>query len=249
MSNKITYNEPLQVICINAKHSIKLIEGATYYALTMYQLTSSKQKNVQIKDVGYFDASYFSLLNGKPLDKEQDFITNITNILNIHSINYTGQFVRCRTSKLKTFKLNQIYYVEEQITTRYISKYNNKSYPLIKLKIKGIERPISPYNFVEIPIAEQRCIKLKNISGNNIFEIDQERKFLHYSEKERISILFEILYNVLKDVNKTINSNNELNLTKLMLKKGTKYSIIIEDIKDFLKPDIKKMLTPYNFEY
>ncbi len=34
-----------------------------------------------------------------------------------------------------------------------------------------------------------------------------------------------------------------------MLKKGTKYSIIIEDIKDFLKPDIKKMLTPYNFEY
>lgn len=182
-------------------------------------LTSSKQKNVQIKDVGYFDASYFSLLNGKPLDKEQDFIVNNNTILNTFVNNYTGQFVRCRKNNLKTLNFNKIYYVEEQIQTSYISKYNNKSYPITKLKIKGVNGKISPYNFTEISIAEQRCIKLKNINGNNVFEIEQKRKFLLYNEKERVSILFELLSNVLKDVNKIISSKDELNLTKLMLKK------------------------------
>lgn len=247
MSNQVTYREPVIVICINTKHSIKLIAGATYYAMSMTSYRD--KKTVYLKDVGIFDSSFFTLLNGNPLYKEQDFIVKDNNILNTFINNYKGQFVKCRVNTVKSLKINEIYYVEDQIQTRYISKYNNKSYPLTKLKIRGIERALSPQNFQEISIAEQRNIKLKNINGDKIFDTEQKRKFLQYDEKEKTSILIETLSKVLIDVNKIISSKNKLNLTKLMLVKGVKHSLIADDINDFLTPDMKKLLAPYDFIY
>lgn len=248
MSEQLIYNEPLAVICTNTKTSIKLIKNATYYATSMKTYTSAK--SVTIKDVGIFNSSLFTLLDGSPLKFEPDFKLKDHIILDIYTNNYTGQFVKCRKSNIKSLKLNGIYYVEEQVTSNYVSSYNHKSYPIIKLKIRGIDRIFSPFNFEEIPIAEQRYIKLKNLNGVEKFSTsEQSRKFLQYNEKEKISVLIDTLSKVLIDAKRIVSIKNKLNLTSLMIKKGNRHSLIDEDINKFLTPEIKKLLLPYDFEF
>lgn len=244
----IFLDEPVMVVCKNEKASIKLIKNATYYAMSLQTYTN--QKSVYIKDVGYFSAYHFLLLNGNSLEKETDFRIKKPEVLNTTLNKYTGQFVRCRTDKIKSVKIDEIYYVEDQVIRNYKSSYNGKLYPEIRLKVRGVDRYLSPYNFEEIPIHEQRCIKLKNLNGSKIFKPgEQDRKFLQYNEKEKITILFEILYKVLTDANRIVSSKDKLNLIDLMVKKGIKHSIIAEDINSFITPEIKLLLTPYNFDF
>lgn len=248
MSEQLIYNEPVAVICINAKTSIKLIKDAIYYAMSMKTYTHGK--TVTIKDIGFFNSSLFTLLDGTPLNSEPDFKLKEHTPLNIYSNNYTGQFVKCRKGNIKSLKLNEVYYVEDQLIKTYVSKYNNKTYPETKFKIRGIDRPLSPFNFEEMSIAEQRNIKLKNLNGSEIFKTgEQSRKFLQYDEKEKVSVLIDTLNKVLIDAKRVVSVKNKLNLTSLMIKKGMRHSLIAEDINNFLTPEIKKLLLPYDFEF
>lgn len=241
---KITLKEPISVICINSKYSTKLIQNATYQAthLHTYNLRNSKtERRLFLKDVGSYSSKYFTLANGSSLDTISDFDTERNNdSLDTSKKNYTGQFVRCRYSTGKTLKQNEIYYVEEQRTNHN----SNNRWSNTKFKIRGIRNLVSPYRFAEIDIREQRNIKLKNLNGDKVKTGEQTRKFLLYTEKEKISILFETLTKAIVDINKT-QSTVSIDITKLMIAKGRNYNLQEEDIKPFLKSRIDTMLKSF----
>lgn len=244
MENSLVYKEPLRVICINARNSTKLIKGATYFAQGI-KTGSDKKREVQIKDVGFYSINYFSLMDGRSLNTEPDFhIQNNRKSLDTTNKNYKGQFVRCRWSTGKSLKEGEIYYVEEQRETTEISSWNNTSYKHVKFKIRGIRNPVNPYRFEEIDIREQRSIKLKNLKGDKIKTGEQTRKFLLYSEREKIQILFEVLYKTLFDLSKT-EITPDVDMLSLMIRKGNNYALLEEDIKPFLKGKVETLLKKF----
>ena len=104
---------------------------------------------------------------------------------------------------------------------------------------------MSSYRFNEISTIEQRSIKLKNLNGDKIKTGEQERKFLLYSDKERISILFQLLTKILIDMNNVQFNSKEIDITKLMLLKGKDYNLIEEDVKIFLKSKVEALIKKY----
>ena len=235
----------LKIICINDKHSIKLIKGAVYLANALYTSTNTYKKTIErvvyIEKLGRFNIKYFTDINGEPLDKLSDFNNwnNVNNLaLDTSKKDYTGQFVKCTSNTGKTLKEGEIYYVELQKKTRYSKVF----------KIRGIKNNISTYHFEEIPIKEQRSIKLKNLKGETTKTGERARKYLLFTEKEKTSIMFNILSQVLIDINNTSEIDvNLINITELMTIKGKRnYNIIEEDIVEFsnkfLKNNIESLI-------
>lgn len=240
-------SEPIKVICINGKCSIKLIQNATYIATDLS--TFRDKRSINIKGVGYFKSDYFTLLDGASLSNLKDFELNTSKILDSANKIYTGQFIRCKRSTNKSVKSGELYYVEDQKLTYYKSSYNGKSYPEYKIKLRGIDRYLMSTNFEEVPISEQRNIKLKNLNGIKTPTGEQYRKFLHYSEKEKISILLQLLNKVLIDILSVVDIKDKFNLTELMIEKGKRYDIIKDDINLFLTPEMKNILKPYDLKF
>jgi len=243
MSN--LYKDPIKVIC-RKNGSTKLIKGATYEVSSLYTgRYSNFTKTAYIVNVGSYNADYFVLENNQPLSSMQDFsLINSDNIVDTKNVNYTGQFVKCRYSSSKTLKANEIYYVEEH---KKVEKYgyNKQIYYEDKFKIRGIKNLVNSYCFTQIPIIEQRNIKLKNLTGEKIKTGEQTRKFLLYSEKERNTILLDVFSRTLIDISKihsTINLDIEKEIPKLMMKKGSKYALTIDDITPFLEFNIKNII-------
>lgn len=232
----VLYKAPIKVICINPKNSTKLIKGATYQASSIHSW--NKKRTIYLKDVGSYSIANFTLLDGRSLDGEPDFSLENKSLDTEKS--YTGQFVKCRYSTGKSLKEGEIYYVEKEKR----EPRGNGRYVNLKLKIRGVRNYVSPYRFQEMDIKEQRNIKLKNLKGDKIKTGEQTRKFLLYSEKEKITILFETLAKVMTDLNK-IEIETEIDIVGLMLLKGRKYDISGEDIRPFLKNKIETILKPF----
>ena len=233
--------EPIKVICINSKSSTILIKGAVYDAIS---IRTYDKKIVQLKNVGSYFAKFFTLTNGKPLESVPDFSIKREESIDPKNKNYKGQFVKCMYGTGKTLKENEIYYVENQKLTSVVG-YNGNTWTDSKIKIRGIRSYVSPHRFTEIPIKEQRNIKLKNLKGEKTKTGEQTRKFLLYSEKERTAILFEILSKVLIDIGK-VEIYGKIDIMKLMLGKSKyKYNLIESDIKPFLESNIKNLLKIY----
>lgn len=242
MSNTLIYKEPIRVICINAKHSTKLIQGATYFSTGIYTKSWNGERSVNLQGVGSYNIKYFTLMDGRSLDSEPDFIVPYNKSVDTQNNNYTGQFVRCRWSSGKSMKEGEIYYVKEQ---KQISRTDsrNRVHTETKFKIRGVRNCVNPYRFTEIPLTEQRSIKLKKLKGQDIKTGEQTRKFLLYSDKEKIKILLETLYKVIIDLNNAEIENP--NLLELMLIKGRNFALIEDDIKPFLKGKIDTLIKPF----
>ena len=193
---------------------------------------------------GSYDPQVFTLLNGDSLKNMPDFNIEIKKLDDNKS--YIGQFVRCRYSTGKSMKEGEIYYVEDERKTTK-QRYNNQQYIDIKLKIRGIRNYVSRYRFQEISIKEQRYIKLKNLKGEKTKTGEQTRKFLLYTEKQRIVILFETLTRVMTDLSK-MEIDSKIDIVKLIITKGKKYNINEDDITPFLKGKIETILKPFNLE-
>lgn len=238
-----TCPEPLKVICIKTNNSTKLIKGATYLAASLHTYKTSR--TLYLKDVGNYDPKNFTLLNGDSIENMPDF--SIERKLLDDKKDYVGQFVRCRYSSGKTMKDGEIYFVENQKVTERKSSYNNSINYDVKIKIRGVRNYVSPYRFQEISIREQRNIKLKNLKGEKTKTGEQTRKFLLYTEKQRICILFDVLSKVIIDLNK-MEIDRKIDIVKLMINKGKNYNINEEDITPFLKGKIGTLLAPFNLE-
>lgn len=235
------YKESLKVICINACNSKKLIRNAVYNTNSIH--TNGANERIVHLNIGNYSINNFKLINGDSLDGIPDFLIENIKMLEPSNNNYTGQIVKCRWSS-GNFKENENYYVEKQIAIEKLG-YNRVIRYEYKLKIRGFRNYINTYRFCEIPLIEQRNIKLKNLNGDVIKTGEQTRKFLLYSEKEKISILFQILTRAISDINKTENSSNKLNIINLMLIRGREYAIIEEDVIPFLKGKINILIKPF----
>jgi len=231
------YKEPLKVVCISTRGSKKLIKGGIYLANRLYKT------EVYLSGVGRYPVENFTLLNGGLLSKEPSFSVEHKKSVNPSQTNYTGQFIQCRFSTGK-LKEGEIYFVEDQ---RKIERkgYQGSINYIYKLKIRGFRNCMSSYRFNEISTIEQRSIKLKNLNGDKIKTGEQERKFLLYSDKERISILFQLLTKILIDMNNVQFNSKEIDITKLMLLKGKDYNLIEEDVKIFLKSKVEALIKKY----
>ena len=243
-----TFKEPIKVICIDSGYSKKLIKGGIYIANAIR--TSQFKRFVYLNDMGNYSINIFRLLDGYTLDTLPDFvIENNKKIINLETTNYTGQIVKCRYSS-GSYKEDEYYYVEKQERYEKTSPYNRStschtSYRY-KFKIRGFRNRVNAdYKFYEIPLIEQRSIKLKTLRGDKIKTAEQTRKFLLYSKKERLSILFQILAKTLIDINKIeINPNDKLDIVKLMIVRGKNYAVLEEDIIPFLKGKINTLIKP-----
>lgn len=243
MATPLTYKQPIKVICVKTKSSKKLIKGAIYLATNIgTNPRDSTDRHIRIP-AGLYSLDCFTFVDGKSLENEPDFNLERGNLLK-DNVNYVDQCVRCRWSSGKILKKDEIYYVENQKTqVRY--DWNKMPYNHVELKIRGIKNWLSSNNFEEMPIAEQRKIKLKNLNGEKVKTGESTRKFLLYTEKEKVLILFNLLLSSLVDVNGA-ELTEQIDISKLILNKGKQYNIIEEDITEFLE-NIKSTLKPFNF--
>lgn len=237
----ITYKEPIKVICVKSS-SKRLICGGVYLAtsLSTHKWSNITKRTISIKNVGSYNINYFTLQDGSSLDNYEDFSIE-QNRLDLDNKDYSGQYVRCMFNSGKSFKDGEIYFVEKHETS-YSTGYKGIKYPIHKFKIKGIYNLINPFRFLEIPIAEQRKIKLKNLKGEKTKTGNETRKFLLFSKKEQTIILYELLcktLNTLKNV-KIENTNNLI--IQLMKNQGKNYGITEEEINLFLNEKNKDLL-------
>lgn len=241
------YKEPIKVICIKATTSIKLIKGGIYSATAIYS-SNKTDRIIYLKDTGNYSISYFRLFDGSSLDSVPDFTLERAKSVDVGNIDYTGQFVKCgRYSSSKVLKTDEIYYVEKHEQKQSTRKNWNGTLTTStdhKFKIRGIKNYVNVYNFLEIPIKEQRNIKLKNLSGQKIKTGEQTRKFLLYTEKEKTQILFETLARVLIDLS-GVELSNTADFVTLIKVKGKKYSLVDEDITPFLNSKIQTLLNKF----
>jgi hypothetical protein len=222
----LLYKEPLKVVCVKTGGSVKLIKGATYLANSLFSNSRSDIKTVQLKNLGSYHATHFKY-NDKSLNDEPDFI--IEHYRFDRDKDYTDKFVICNWSNGISLKEGEIYYVESHIKTS--SGY--KRYSTHEFKIRGIKNPVSAYQFSEVPLIDQRNLKMKSLYGEDVVSNVKTRKFLLYTEKEKTLILFEALTKILKDL-KNVESKNKISISNLILTKTRKYNTKIEDLDDFL---------------
>jgi hypothetical protein len=222
--------KPIKVKCVNPNSSTKLIKNGIY-ELTGIYTHSRNRRTAYIKNVGSYSINSFETLNGESLKNISDFFINTYNENKIdEKKDYTGQFVKCRYSSSKSLKKGEIYYVENQFLENRTSYYN-----VIKFKIRGIRNRVNSYNFEEIPQQEQRNIKLKNLAGQKIKTGEQTRKFLLYTEQERIYYFLETLSRVVKDIINTDTTNSDIDIIDMVVKRGNKHNMRREDIEKYMK--------------
>lgn len=241
----LEYNDPLKVVCVKTGGSKKLIKGAIYLAISLrtnnWQNITPKKRSISLKYGGTYSSDFFTI-NGENFDNKPDFNMVNRKVLSA-TTDYTGQYVRCLHDSGKTLKAGEIYYVGEQ-ATRILIDWNKRPYNVVKLKIRGMRNWTSLYNFEEIPISEQRFIKLKALKGEKIKTGDETRKFLHYTEKEKVLILLQILTSAILDIN-SAELTEKINICSIILNKGKQYNIILEDITPFIK-QLEIILKPYD---
>jgi len=230
-----------EIQVVSKVNTSNLIKDATYTAIsirTRKNLTSVNtailQRIIHIKGLGYNDINNFKLLNGDNFDNVPDFNELFNNRLDPKK-NYTNNLVRCvNAENCKNLTTDELYFVEKQI-----QRAKNR----IELKLRGIKNTVSFYRFEEIPLSEQRNLKIKNLNNEKIETGENIRKFLSYSEKEKICIIFELLYKVSFQLSKTKDiSNINTDIIKMILNKGKKYNIIEEDLTKYLNVDVNSIL-------
>lgn len=109
------------------------------------------------------------------------------------------------------------------------------------MKLKGLKSLYNSYNFEEIPLKEQRILKLKNISGEKIISGLKKRKFLYYSDFEQKKIIFELLITSIKNV-ENVKKLKNYDIIDMMIKSGYKHDIIREDIEPIFNKTLKSIM-------
>lgn len=246
----------LNVICINDKGTKKLIKNQTYKAISLFEDTHTTRihnnitgptiikngkkvfkRRIYIDGINSYDVDRFKLVDSDvsfyDIELFGDKYPTIRRRFLKNNIDYTWQYVMCSYSNSKYLKEKEIYLVlKDDIKNR-------------RLKLKGIKYYQSKYKFEEIELKEQRNLKLKSLTGEDINDGTNKRKFLHYSEFEKIKILFETLAESMSNINNVEELNN-INIVDVMLKMGKKNNIEESDILPLFNSSIKNIMKNLN---
>jgi hypothetical protein len=236
------------VICINDKGTTKLVKNQKYKITQLYENRSYGTANkhcehngvnvtvrrIQVEGVGSYFVDRFKLVNGKnfydiPLFRDE-VNYNENRISNGEDL--TGQYILCTyEGNSKYLKSGQIYQVERHTRESWSGK----------IKIKGLRSFVGTYGFDKIPLKEQRKIKLQNMSGTEIKTGLDKRKFLYYSEDEKLKIIFELLAISIKNLSAIENLKN-YTIVDMIVKVGSKYNIIEDDIKPLMRKSLSRLM-------
>lgn len=238
------YKQPIKVVCVNTGNSIKLIKGAVYTANRLY--TVYGEKRVSLKGLSSFKADLFKTVEGELLINFENFKIEKQKSLNLEN-DYTGKYVKCIYGGGKSLKENEVYFIEKHRKIQNHRSWGN-NYLEHDFKIRGMRNYCSTYHFVDLSVSEQRKYKLQEIKGESFIKGHDKRKFLHYTEQEKIIHLFEILAKTLIDIKNT-ELNSEFDVVKLIVTRGKKYAITEDDAKDFLKHNFKTLLKKLNLKF
>jgi len=246
------------VICINDKGTTKLVKNQKYKITQLYENhsygTANKHcehngvnvtvRKIQVEGVGSYFVDRFKLVNGKnfydiPLFRDE-VNYNKNRISNGEDL--TGQYILCTyEGNSKYLKSGQIYQVERHTRVSRVNNYNSKVQWYGKIKLKGLRSFVGIYGFDKIPIKEQRKFKLQNISGTEIKTGLDKRKFLYYSEDEKLKIIFELLAISIKNLSAIENLKN-YTIVDMIVKVGSKYNIIEDDIKPLMRKSLSRLM-------
>lgn len=234
----------MKVICINDTGITTLIKGKEYEATSLfieqiYSNSQSKyipgQRRVRIKGLRTYPIYRFICADGSNLETLPIFEDRPIQPITDTKENFTGKYVAARWNGNK-LKQGKIYLVTED----FVNKGR-------RFKIAGFKGMFRSYYFTQIPLSEQRKIKLQQIKGERPETGANIRPFLHYSEREQIKILFDSLSVVMRRLLAT-NDLKNISIVEQMIKAGKDYEITEVDVENFLKSDIKKLIKRFGFD-
>jgi len=223
----------LEVIC--TKGTTLLIVGKKYQVVELRSYNIDSKRYVRVKGFSYtFPTSNFDLVGKKSWGDFDDF-KGPQRIYSDNARENVQKFVKCVVDWNRKLKEGDFYFVEDIVSKgiRYRTDF----------KIRGFKNTFASYCFEPVPISEQRKIKLNQIKGIK-YQVNNERKFLCYTNKQQTMILYQVLAKALSVAIKTDTDGTEL--VSLMIKIGFKYQLISEDIVNFLEGQ-KNNLSIYNF--
>lgn len=226
----IERNEPIRVICINSANTKTLVKGAIYlcYGISSYSLG----RYLTLSGISKaYSCKFFKNIDGSSFDTIPDFFIKSNEIKLNYADNYVGQYIKSNTD-----------YLELKKDALYLVKSQNVDI----LGINGLKYGYNIHNFIMLSNSETRAIKIHNISGSKeqIITGDKIRKFLLYSDKEKISILLNILNVNIALISKSIDITDEFDLVEIMVRQGKKYKILKSEVVEFLKT-VNNILEPF----
>jgi len=256
----------LEVICVNDKGTKKLIKGQKYFAEALWEESGWNnnikpsiphngklvlRRRIRIKGINDYFVERFKTVDGSnfydiSVFGEKNRWKN-DDAIKPNDKNYTGQYVSCRyEGRSKYLKSGQIYYVEDHRTEQVQNSWNNSTSTKHTFKLKGLRNYINPFGFDEIPLKEQRKLKLQSIDGEEITSGLNKRKFLYYSNIEKNKIVIQLFLDSIKNL-ENIEDLNGVNIVDTMVNSGKNYDIVAEDITPFISKSLSKIAKDLGF--
>ncbi len=239
----------IEVICINDKGTKKLIKGQKYTIEALWEYSGYNNKNianinhngkfvhrrrVRVSGVNDYFVDRFEPADGRnfydiPIfGDENKWKKYRERAVSPDKKNYKGQFVKCRyDGNSKFLKSGEIYYVED-CRKKSVNIHFGTSYEY-SFKLAGLRNYINPHGLDEIPMKEQRKLKLETIEGKKILSGLNKRKFLYFSEFEQKRIILYLYLNSINNLDNVTNLEN-VNIVNIMVDAGEKYDIRADDI-------------------
>jgi len=255
----------LEIVCVNDNGTKKLIKGQKYFAEALWEdngWNNNKtpsiphkgkfvhRRRIRVKGINDYFVDRF-----KPTDGSNFYDISVfgeknrwknDNIIKPNNKNYIGQYILCRyEGKSKYLKSGQIYYVEDHRSTPIVNNWGG-THIKHTFKLTGLRNYVSPFGFNEIPLKEQRKLKLQSIGGKEIISGLNKRKFLYYSDIEKKKILIQLFLDSIKNL-ENIKDLNGVTIVDLMVNSGKNYDVIEEDIKPLINKSLSKIAKELGF--
>lgn len=241
------------------KSTNKLVRGAVYEALALYNNNSKKLNHfspyVIININGYpYRTSTSNIKNEDGSDLPEinwecevykDMKANSGQYLNTDDVKI-GDYVTPRNNTLKSLIIGRKYKVTnvQKIKHESISKYS-KEWVETKISIEGSNRLYSAFTFKKCSVSESRNINLNEVLGQPT-DLEKAnttvRKIETFSDTDRDRILISVLMTAVLD-----RSRNNMSIMQWAVKKiGSRYSVIESDFDNLLDNTIKSIVERFD---
>jgi len=250
----------LEVICVNDSGTKKVIKGQKYIADAMWEERGWNnnikpsiwhngilvlRRRVRIRGINSYFVDRFKTVDGSnfyDIEEFGDKYEQNYNAVEPNNKDYTNEYVKCRYDKnSKNLKQGEIYLVEE-----HRKEVVNSIYTCHYFKLKGLRNQFNTHGFEDIPLREQRKLKLKSINGEKIVAGLQKRKFLYFTNFEKTRIVLELYLEAFTNL-KNIQELDGINIVDVMVKAGSKYDIRKEDITPLFNKSLNKIAKELKF--
>jgi hypothetical protein len=222
----------MRVIC--KTNTRKLVKGATYEVVRLWNTSSTSRPRISIKGIGTFITKNFTQIDGTPLpqidwvDKSIEQRPDNPYIKDPENLK-KGDVLVCKWDSKYLCSGKKYRISEVRVTDR---KYTSSSYKETKIKIEGFNTWLNPYRFRYPNTEESRDLSLNEIFDNpEKLSIDKSiRKIDTMDESKRKKVILSCIFQSMLDPYR----NNLTTLEWTVQKSGRKWDIKDTDIEPYL---------------